>query len=138
VPGKVSGHSRPDDVGKDYSGGMPVGALVGKRKILERTSPEKKRNKWEKILIGGGYLFCPSFDSRCRIGHAQLFKNHRKEVYRLLEIKREGSTEGDSGIPGSRRIKCPGHGNRLTLSNPFPFSKKGNAKLPHSIHRFTD
>ena len=41
-------------LGKIMGGGLPVGALVGKREILEKTSPERKGNKWEKIMIGGG------------------------------------------------------------------------------------
>jgi len=36
-------------LGKVMGGGFPVGALVGKKEILEATSPERKGKKWERI-----------------------------------------------------------------------------------------
>ena len=47
-------HSGLDHPGKIMGGGLPVGAVVGKKEIMEKTSPERKGNKWEKIMIGGG------------------------------------------------------------------------------------
>ena len=61
-------------LGKIVGGGFPVGALVGKREILEKTSPEIKGNKWEKILIGGRHLFFSSIHFSSRIGNAPILE----------------------------------------------------------------
>src|SRR5512139_311932 len=76
-------------LGKIVGGGLPVGALVGKREILEKTSPEKKRNKWEKILIGGGTFSAHPLTAAAGLAMLSYLKDHRQKIYPLLESKGE-------------------------------------------------
>ncbi|MGZ3495789.1 MAG: aspartate aminotransferase family protein, partial [Thermodesulfobacteriota bacterium] len=80
-------HITPDltTLGKIVGGGLPVGALVGKKKILEKTSPEKKVNKWEKILIGGGTFSAHPLTAAAGLAMLGYLRDHGQKVYPNLE-----------------------------------------------------
>ena len=53
-------------LGKIAGGGFPVGAVVGKKEILEKTSPERKVKKAGEDPDRRRNLLVPSFDRGCR------------------------------------------------------------------------
>src|SRR4030043_1625363 len=63
-------------LGKIAGGGLPVGALVGKREILEKTSPEKKSKKWERVLIGGGTFSAHPLTAAAGLAMLHYLKDH--------------------------------------------------------------
>src|SRR5512136_1395081 len=67
-------------LGKITGGGFPVGALVGKREILEKTSPELKGNKWERILMGGGTFSSHPFTAAAGLAMLGYLKDHADEA----------------------------------------------------------
>jgi glutamate-1-semialdehyde 2,1-aminomutase len=125
-------------LGKIMGGGFPVGALVGKREILEKTSPEKKGNKWEKILIGGGTFSSHPFTVAAGLTMLTYLRDHKEEVYPLLEARGERVREGAQKSLVSGGIQAISTGIGSLFQTHFPFQKGGRLNSPHSIHQFTD
>ena len=125
-------------LGKIVGGGLPVGALVGKRKILEDTSPEKKRNKWEKILIGGGTFSAHPLTAAAGLAMLNYLKDHRGEVYPILESKGEKIRKGVQEALHREGLDAVVTGIGSLFQTHFPIQKGEVLNSPHSIHRFTD
>jgi len=125
-------------LGKITGGGLPVGALVGKRKILEKTSPEKKSDKWEKILIGGGTFSAHPLTAAAGLAMLRYLKDHRKEVYPLLESKGEKTRKGMQEAFRREGVNALVTGIGSLFQTHFPFRKRETLNSPHLIHRFTD
>jgi glutamate-1-semialdehyde 2,1-aminomutase len=125
-------------LGKITGGGFPVGALVGKREILEKTSPELKGNKWERILIGGGTFSSHPFTATAGLAMLQYLKDHAEEVYPLLEAQGEKVRKGvqESLLREGVNAIVTGIG---SLFQTHFLLKKGLAlNSPHSINQYTD
>ena len=125
-------------LGKIVGGGLPVGALVGKREILEKTSPEKKRNKWEKILIGGGTFSAHPLTAAAGLTMLNYLKNHHQKVYPLLESKGKKVRKGMQEAFHREGVNAVVTGIGSLFQTHFPFQKGESLNSPHSIHRFTD
>jgi glutamate-1-semialdehyde 2,1-aminomutase len=125
-------------LGKIVGGGLPVGALVGKREILEKTSPEKKRNKWEKILIGGGTFSSHPFTAAAGLAILGYLKDHGEEVYPLLETRGEKIRKGVQEALEREGLDAIATGVGSLFQTHFPLQKGLTLNLPHSINRLTD
>jgi glutamate-1-semialdehyde 2,1-aminomutase len=125
-------------LGKIVGGGFPVGALVGKREILEKTSPEIKGNKWEKILIGGGTFSSHPFTSAAGLAMLQYLKDHSEEVYPLLEANGEKVRKGVQEALHREGLEAEVTGIGSLFQTHFPFQKGVTLNSPHLIHQFTD
>ncbi len=125
-------------LGKIVGGGLPVGALVGKKEILEKTSPEKKANKWERILIGGGTFSSNPLTSAAGLAMLHYLKDHVEEVYPLLEARGKKVREGIQ--ESFRREGLDAIVTRIgsLFQTHFPFQKGVTLNSPHSINTFTD
>ena len=125
-------------LGKIVGGGLPVGALVGKREILEKTSPEKKRNKWEKILIGGGTFSAHPLTAAAGLAMLNYLKDHHQKVYPILESKGKKVRKGMQEAFHREGVNAVVTGIGSLFQTHFPFQKGESLNSPHSIHRFTD
>jgi len=125
-------------LGKIVGGGLPVGALVGKKEILEKTSPEKKRAKWERILIGGGTFSAHPLTAAAGLAMLRHLKDRRKEVYPLLESKGEKVRKGVQKVLDQEGLNAVVTGIGSLFQTHFPFEKGVTLDSPHSIHRLTD
>ncbi len=125
-------------LGKITGGGMPVGALVGRKKILEKTSPEKKSEKWERILIGGGTFSAHPLAAAAGLAMLRYLKDHREEIYPLLESNGEKVRRGMNEALHQEGVNALATGIGSLFQTHFPFQKGGLLNAPHLIHRFTD
>jgi glutamate-1-semialdehyde 2,1-aminomutase len=125
-------------LGKIVGGGLPVGALVGKREILEKTSPEKKKSKWEKILIGGGTFSAHPLTAAAGVAMLRYLKDHRQKVYPILESKGEEVRKGMQEVFHREGVNGVVTGIGSLFQTHFPFQKGKRLNSPHSIHCFTD
>jgi glutamate-1-semialdehyde 2,1-aminomutase len=125
-------------LGKIVGGGFPVGALVGKKEILEKTSPEMKGNKWERILIGGGTFSSHPFTAAAGIAMLNHLKNHEEEVYPLLEAKGEKVRKGVQEALRGEGLNAIVTGIGSLFQTHFPSQKEVMLNSPHLIHQFTD
>jgi glutamate-1-semialdehyde 2,1-aminomutase len=125
-------------LGKITGGGFPVGALVGKREILEKTSPEMKRNKWERILIGGGTFSSHPFTAAAGLAMLQYLKDHREEVYPILETRGEKVRKGVQEALQNEGWDAFVTGIGSLFQTHFLLKKGTLLDSPQSINQFTD
>jgi glutamate-1-semialdehyde 2,1-aminomutase len=125
-------------LGKITGGGFPVGALVGKREILEKTSPELKGNKWERILIGGGTFSSHPFTATAGLAMLQYLKDHAEEVYPLLEAQGEKVRRGVQESLLREGVNAIVTGIGSLFQTHFPLKKGLTLNSPHSINQHTD
>jgi len=125
-------------LGKITGGGLPVGALVGKREIVEKSSPEKKVNKWERILIGGGTFSAHPLTAAAGVAMLRYLRDHRQKVYPLLESKGEKVRKGVQEALDREGLNAVVTGIGSLFQTHFPFRKGETLNSPHSINRFTD
>jgi glutamate-1-semialdehyde 2,1-aminomutase len=133
-------HITPDltTLGKIVGGGLPVGVLVGRREILEKTSPEKKVNKWEKILIGGGTFSAHPLTAAAGPAMLRHLKDHRKKVYPFLESNGKKVRRGLQAAFDRVGLDAVVTGVGSLFQTHFPFQKGKTLNSPHSINRYTD
>jgi len=125
-------------LGKITGGGFPVGALVGKREILEKTSPELKGNKWERILIGGGTFSSHPFTAAAGLAMLGYLKDHAEEVYPALEAQGEKVRKGVQEGLLREGVDAVVTGIGSLFQTHFPLQKKVALNSPHSINQLTD
>jgi glutamate-1-semialdehyde 2,1-aminomutase len=125
-------------LGKIVGGGMPVGALVGSRKIIEKSSPEKKRNKWERILIGGGTFSAHPLTAAAGLAMLRYLKAHQEKIYPLLESKGEKVRKGLQEALDQEGLNAVVTGIGSLFQTHFPFERGVTLNSPQSIHRLTD
>jgi glutamate-1-semialdehyde 2,1-aminomutase len=125
-------------LGKIVGGGLPVGALVGKREILEKTSPERRGNKWERVLIGGGTFSAHPLTATAGLAMLKYLRDHAMEVYPTLEARGKKLREGlrEAFHREGMNVIVTGIG---SLFQPhFPLQQGVTLDSPHAIYRFTD
>ncbi len=133
-------HINPDltTLGKIIGGGLPVGALVGKKEILEKTSPEKKGNKWEKIMIGGGTFSSHPLTAAAGLAMLRYLKDHKDEIYPALEKKGAKVRKGVQEALDREGVNAVVTGIGSLFQTHFPHQKGVILDSPHSIHQLTD
>ena len=125
-------------LGKITGGGFPVGALVGKREILERTSPELKGNKWERILIGGGTFSSHPFTAEAGLAMLGYLKDHAEEVYPLLEARGEKVRKSVQEALQGEGMVAAVTGIGSLFQTHFPLQKGLTFNSPQSINQLTN
>ena len=125
-------------LGKIMGGGLPVGAVVGKREILEKTSPERKVNKGEGIMIGGGTFSSHPLTVAAGLAMLQYLKDYEDEVYPLLDTRGKKVREGVHKSLHREGINAIVTGIGSLFQTHFPLREKVILNSPHSIHQFTD
>jgi glutamate-1-semialdehyde 2,1-aminomutase len=125
-------------LGKIMGGGLPVGALVGKREVLEKTSPKKKANKWERILIGGGTFSSHPLTAAAGLAMLRYLKDHAGEIYPILETRGEKVRKGVQESFRREGIEAIVTGIGSLFQTHFPSQKGVTLNSPHSIHHLTN
>jgi glutamate-1-semialdehyde 2,1-aminomutase len=125
-------------LGKVTGGGFPVGALVGKRDILERTSPEKKGKKWERILIGGGTFSSHPFTAAAGLAMLYYLRDYEDEVYPLLESRGVKIRKDLQEVFNNEKVNAIVTGIGSLFQIHFPFEKHTVLDSPHAINQKTD
>ncbi len=125
-------------LGKIMGGGLPVGALVGKREIVEKTSPERKGEKWEKVLIGGGTFSSHPLTVAAGLAMLNYLRDHEAEVYPPLEALGEKVRKGVEAAFQRHGVDAVVTGIGSLYQTHFP--RRGGVTLssPHTINHFTD
>lgn len=125
-------------LGKIMGGGFPVGALVGKREILETTSPERKGSKWERILLGGGTFSSHPFTAATGLAVLCHLKDFKEEVYLFLEAKGGEVRTGLQKTFDQEGINAVVTGIGSLFQTHFPLERDVILNSPHSINQRTD
>ena len=127
-------------LGKIVGGGLPVGGVAGKKQILEKTSPERKVDKREKILIGGGTFSSHPLTAAAGLAMLRYLRDHESEVYPLLEAKGKRIRKGVQKTFDHEGINAVVTGIGSLFQTHFPWKEKKGLEFnsPHAINEFTD
>ena len=125
-------------LGKITGGGLPVGAIVGKREILERTSPEGKDKKWERILIGGGTFSSHPLTAAAGLAMLGYLKDHSDKIYPLLETNGEKVRKGVQDALHREGVDAVVTGIGSLFQTHFPYQKGMALNSPHAINKLTN
>ncbi len=125
-------------LGKIVGGGLPVGAIAGRKEILQKTSPEKKGSKWERILIGGGTFSSHPLTAAAGLAVLGYLRDHSKEVYPLLEKKGERIRKEIQEAFDRNGVNAIVTGTGSLFQTHFPFQKEIKLDSPQIIHHATD
>jgi len=112
--------------------------LVGRREIIEASSPEKKGNKWERVLIGGGTFSAHPLTAVAGLAMLRYLRAHRKRIYPLLESKGEKVRKRLQEAFDREGLNAAVTGIGSLFQTHFPFEKGVTLNSPQSIHRLTD
>lgn len=125
-------------LGKIIGGGLPVGAVVGKREILEQTSPERKVRKSERIMIGGGTFSAHPLTAAAGAAMLGYLKDHAGEVYPSLEAKGERMRKGLAEAFNQAGVDAAITGIGSLFQTHFPLKRGVVFNSPHAINQFSD
>ena len=125
-------------MGKIMGGGMPVGALAGKREIVEKTSPERKSSKWERIMIGGGTFSSHPLTVAAGLAMLRYLKDHAAEVYPQLDSNGEKIRQGIQAALRQNGIKTAVTGIGSLFQTHFLHRDGATLDSPHAISQLTD
>jgi glutamate-1-semialdehyde 2,1-aminomutase len=125
-------------LGKITGGGLPVGAVAGRKEIMNKTSPERKSNKWEKILIGGGTFSSHPITVAAGLAMLRYLKDHSEEVYPLLDSKGEKVRQGVQAALRRNGIKASVTGSGSLFQTHFVHQDGAVLDSPNAISQFTN
>jgi glutamate-1-semialdehyde 2,1-aminomutase len=127
-------------LGKIAGGGLPVGVIVGEKDILNQTSPARKVDKREKILIGGGTFSSHPLTAAAGLAMLRHLKEHSEEVYLLLETRGKRVREGLQEMFDRIGINAVITGIGSLFQTHFLRNGKKGVSLdsPQAIYQFTD
>ncbi len=125
-------------LGKIAGGGMPVGVIAGKKEILIQTSPELKKEKGNRILIGGGTFSAHPLTVTSGLAMLRFLKENANVVYPTLERAGEKLRRSLQEIFDQEGLGAAVTGFASLYQVHFPFKKGLELHSPHHIHQFTD
>ena len=125
-------------LGKIMGGGLPVGAVAGKKEIMDKTSPERKGSKWDKIMIGGGTFSSHPLTVAAGLAMLHYLKDHQKEIYPSIDSKGEKARQGVQAALRRHGIKAAVTGIGSLFQTHFLHQEGVVLNSPHAISQYTD
>jgi glutamate-1-semialdehyde 2,1-aminomutase len=125
-------------LGKIIGGGLPVGAVVGKKEILERTSPERRTKKAERVLIGGGTFSAHPLTVAAGVAMIRYLKDHADTVYPLLDNRGKRIRERVQQALRQNGVRGVTTGIGSLFQTHFPLQDHGVLNSPQTLYQFTD
>ena len=125
-------------LGKIIGGGLPVGAVAGRREILEKSSPERKGSKWEKIMVGGGTFSSHPLTVAAGLAMLRYLKNYGEKIYPLMDDKGVRVREGVQAALRRSGIKATVTGIASLFQTHFLRQEEAVLNSPQDISQFTD
>jgi len=125
-------------LGKIMGGGLPVGAVAGKKEIMEKTSPERKGSKSEKIMIGGGTFSSHPLTVAAGLAMLHYLKDHRETVYPSIDSKGEKARQGVQAALRRNGIKATVTGIGSLFQTHFLKQEGVVLDSPQAISQYTD
>ena len=108
-------------LGKIMGGGLPVGAVVGKKEIMEKTSPERKGKQVGKDHDRRRHLLKPPFNGGSRTGHASVSEGScKRKSIPSIESKGEKVREGVQAALRRHGVKAMVTGIGSLFQTHFP------------------
>lgn len=123
-------------LGKILGGGIGIGAVAGRKDIMDLCDPTKKGEKW--VLTGGGTFSCNPLSMFTALTIIKYLKENEEKIYPQLDKKGKRVRESLENIFKESKIpvKCTGCGSLFKIN--FPFQRGVSLKNPHDVDYLTD
>jgi glutamate-1-semialdehyde 2,1-aminomutase len=125
-------------LGKITGGGLPVGAVAGRKEILEKSAPDRKVKKDERTLIGGGTFSSHPLTTAAGLAMIHYLKDHADEIYPLLEAKGQRVREGIETAMRWQGVRVAVTGVGSLFQTHFPYEEGASLNSPQALNRLTD
>ena len=122
-------------LGKNLCGGMPIGAVAGRREIMELSSPEHSSVKNEKVYVGGGTYSANPLSMIAGKVALKIYRDRREEIYPVLEQRTERLRKGMEEALRDCNLSAYVHGVSSLFTTLFPYEE--GFKPQNSLDVFT-
>ncbi len=110
-------------MGKNLCGGRPIGAVAGKREIMELANPQYSSVKNEKVLIGGGTYSANPLSMLAGKTALTIYRDRKDEIYPVLEQRAERLRKGLEQAMADCNINAYAQGVSSLFIMLFPYEK---------------
>ncbi len=122
-------------MGKNLCGGMPIGAVAGRRDIMELANPQRSSVKNEKVYIGGGTYSANPLSMVAGKAALTTYRDRRDEIYPVLERRAERLRKGMQDAMRDCGVKAMVHGMSSLFITLFPYEDE--VQIDSSLDVFT-
>jgi len=123
-------------LGKILGGGMPIGAVVGKKDILDLSDPTRVNSKW--VLAGGGTFSANPLSMAAGIRMITYLKENADIIYPELDRNGERIRREIEKAFNDNGVLARGIGDGSLFGLHFPFKEEAELRSPKDIEELTD
>lgn len=110
-------------MGKNLCGGLPIGAVAGKREIMELANPQHSSVKNEKVFIGGGTYSANPLSMLAGKIALTTYRDRKDEIYPVLEQRAEKLRKGMEQAMCDCNVNAYAQGISSLFIMLFPYEK---------------
>jgi glutamate-1-semialdehyde 2,1-aminomutase len=125
-------------MGKNLGGGLPIGAIAGRRDIMEMASPGYSSVKNEKVYIGGGTYSANPLSMVAGKTAVKIYNDRRDEIYPVLEKRGARLRQGMQDAMLDCGINAKAHGISSMFTMLFPYEEDFEPKNGLDVFTKTD
>ncbi len=125
-------------LGKNLCGGMPIGAVAGRREIMELANPKRSSFKNEKVYIGGGTYSANPLSMVAGKLALKIYRDRRDEIYPVLERRGERLRKGMEEAILDCNVMAKVQGISSLFTVVFPYEDGFEARSSVDVFTKTD
>jgi len=125
-------------MGKNLCGGMPVGAIAGRREIMDLASPQHSSVKNERVYIGGGTYSANPLSMVAGKVALKIYRDRRDEIYPVLERRAERLRRGIEEAMRDCNVMATVQGISSMFIVVFPYEEGFEAQSSLDVFTKTD
>jgi glutamate-1-semialdehyde 2,1-aminomutase len=125
-------------MGKNLCGGMPIGAVAGRREIMEMSSPQYSSVKNEKVYVGGGTYSANPLSMIAGKSALKIYRDRKEEIYPVLERRAEQLRTGMEEAMRDCNLSVKVHGVSSLFTTLFPYEDGFEPKNSMDVFTKTD
>ncbi|RJP67231.1 MAG: aspartate aminotransferase family protein [Candidatus Abyssobacteria bacterium SURF_17] len=122
-------------MGKNLCAGMPIGAVAGRRDIMELASPQHSSVKNERVFMGGGTYSANPLSMIAGKIALTIYRDRKDEIYPVLERRAARLRKGIEEAMGDCGINAMAQGISSLFIVLFPYEK--GIQLTSTLDVFT-
>ncbi|UCD58431.1 MAG: aspartate aminotransferase family protein [Candidatus Hydrogenedentota bacterium] len=122
-------------MGKNLCGGMPVGAVAGRKEIMELANPQRSSVKRERVYIGGGTYSANHLSMIAGKVALGIYRDRKAEIYPVLERRAERLRNGMQEAMRDCGVLAIAHGISSLFIMLFPHEE--GVQIENSLDVFT-
>ncbi len=131
---------KPDlcTMGKNLGGGLPIGAIAGRKDIMQLASPQYSSVKSEKVYVGGGTYSGNPLSMVAGKMALKIYNERRDEIYPVLEKRAERLRKGMEEAMLDCNMMAKVQGLASVFQVVFPYEEGFEAQSCSDVFTKTD